>query len=256
LEDRVSEEIQLRPEQPVTISNTISPLALIQAAISSGVSKENVEVVKELVAMHREEQARQNKVTFNRAFFALRKEIAALDFYADKCATTDSGKVAYRYCSEKEISQTLDPVLFRHGFAMMFGQRQDGERSVASITLVHEDGHEETREYAVRSGSTNRMKDATAADTGATTSAWRHLCIKLFGLKSRIREDADVANEGDPHAFVTAEQALELERRVKESDSIVEAFLKFCGAESFAKIPARKYPDADQMLARKERKGR
>ena len=243
--------IQLRAEQPVA-RVAPSPLELIQGVLSAGVTKENVEVVEKLLTLHREEQSRVSKVSLNRHFFALRKDVASMDFYADKCATTDTGKVAYTYCSEREIAEKLDPLLFKHGFAMMFGQRQDGERSVAIITLVHEDGHEETREYAVRSGQTNRMKDATAADTGATTSAWRHLCIKLFGLKSRIREDADEGNEGDPNAFVTPAQAEELEHRARMVNANIPAFLACAKAESFAKIPARKYEELDWLLKRKE----
>src|ERR1700685_3120670 len=243
--------IQLRAEQPVA-RVAPSPLELIQGVLSAGVTKENVEVVEKLLTLHREEQSRVRKVSFNRHLFALRKDVASMAFYADKCPTTDTGKVAYTYCSEREIAEKLDPLLFKHGFAMMFGQRQDGERSVAIITLVHEDGHEETREYAVRSGQTNRMKDATAADTGATTSAWRHLCIKLFGLKSRIREDADEGNEGDPNAFVTPAQAEELEHRARMVNANIPAFLACAKAESFAKIPARKYEELDWLLKRKK----
>jgi hypothetical protein len=241
---------KMEPHSPARIAP--SPLDLIQGAISAGITKENVEVVKELVMMHREEQARANKVLFNQNFFAMRKEIATLNFYADKAAKTDSGQVAYRYCSEKEISEQLDPVLFKHGFAMMFGQRQEGERSVAVITLVHEGGHEETREYAVRSGGTNRMKDATAADTGATTSAWRHLCIKLFGLKSRIREEDDVRNEGDKNEKVTEAQAGELEHRAKMVNASIPDFLKYAKVTKFADIPARLYAELDALLKRKE----
>jgi hypothetical protein len=235
-----------------------SPLDLIQGVISSGVTKENVQVVKELLALHREEQARVNKVLFNKKFFALRKDIAVLDIYADKAVETDNGKVAYRYCSEREIGEKLEPLLFQHGFAMMFGQRQEGDRSVAVITLIHEGGHEETREYAVRSGSTNRLKDATAADIGATTSAWRHLCIKLFGLKSRIREDDDVRNEGDPNAKVTAAQAAELEHRAKMVNADIPAMFRYGGMNvtRFVDIPARFFLDLDKLLSRKEAKGR
>ena len=244
---------KMEPELPLAVTRSApSSLDLIQGAISAGITKENVEVVKELVAMHREEQARAAKVLFNQNFFALRKEIAGLTIYADKGAKTDSGQIAYKYCSEREIAEQLDPPLFRHGFAMMFGQRQEGERSVAVITLVHEGGHEETREYAVRSGSTNRMKDATAADTGATTSAWRHLCIKLFGLKSRIREEDDVRNEGSTSDKVTQKQADELEHRAQMTNSDIKAFLGYAKVTKFADIPARLYSELDRMLARKE----
>ena len=60
----------------------------------------------------------------------------------------------------------------------------------------------------------------------------------------------------DPNAKVTPEQADELERRVKETNSSVTAFLKFANAKTFAEIPANKYDELDRMLAQKERAGR
>ena len=230
----------------------ISTFDLLQGALKAGVTKENVEVVKELLAMRREEFAHDNKIKFNQSFFKLRKEIQTMNFYADKAATTDSGKVAYRYCSETEMSENLEPVLLRHGFSMMFGQKQEGERTAAVITLIHEDGHEETREFWVRSGNVNKMKDATAADTGATTSAWRHLCTKWFGLKSRIQDQDDPRKLGDVNTKVTADQADELERRVKMLNGNVASFLKLGGAATFAEIPAGAYPVLDQFLQQKE----
>ena len=100
------------------------------------------------------------------------------------------------------------------------------------------------------------MKDATAADTGATTSAWRHLVIKMFGLKSRIREDDDPRNLGDMNTKVTPAQAEELERRAQLTNSNVAALLQFCKATSFADIPASKYDEVDSLLRKKETKGR
>jgi hypothetical protein len=237
------------------ISQTPSSLDILDAAVRGGVTSENVAVVKEIIAMRREEIAHDAKAKFNRAFFELKREISGLNFYADKAAKTESGAVAYRYCSEKELAAGLEPVLLRHGFTMLFGQRDEDERTVAVITLIHCDGHEETREYSVRSGATNRMKDATAADTGATTSAWRHLVIKMFSLKSRIQESSDARNLGD-NTKITKQQADELERRVNLTNSNVTAFLKLAQAKSFAEIPSIQYDILDALLRTKEGRGR
>ena len=226
-----------------------SSLEILDAAVRGGVTSENVAVVKEIIAMRREEVAFEAKAKFNRAFFELKTELARMDFYADKAAKNNSGAVAYTYCSEKELSSKLDPVLLKHGFTMLFGQRDDAGKTAALITLIHQDGHEETREYSVRSGNTNAMKDATAADTGATTSAWRHLVIKMFGLKSRIQEGDDPRNLGDTNTKVTPAQAADLEHRVKMLNRNVPAFLKLAGAATFADIPAQSYPVLNNMLA-------
>jgi len=248
---------ELQKIEPGTVEHVpaMTSLGILEAAVRGGVTSENVAVVKELVAMRREELALEAKARFNRAFFKLRQEIASMDFYADKAAMNGDA-VAYTYCSEKELSSKLEPVLFKHGFAMLFGQRDEGEKLVAIITLVHEEGHEETREYSVRAGGTNRMKDATAADTGATTSAWRHLVIKMFGIKSRIREEDDARNLGEQNVKITAEQANELEHRVALTNSDKAAFLQFAGATSFKDITAAKFGSLDAILKRKEKAGK
>ena len=245
-----------RDPMPVAAPRHPSSLDILDAAVRGGVTSENVAVVKEIIAMRREEVAFEAKAKFNRAFFELKKEIAGMDFYADKAAKNNNDKVAYTYCSEKELASKLDPLLLRHGFTMLFGQRDDGGKTAAIITLVHQDGHEETREYSVRSGNTNAMKDATAADTGATTSAWRHLVIKMFGLKSRIQESDDPRNLGDTSKKITAAQAEVLEHRCKMVNSHIPSFLKLAGAATFSEIPAVNYEVMDRLLASKEKAGR
>lgn len=223
---------------------------LLSAVIAQAVTPESVAVVKELVAMRREEVALENKAAFNRAFFELKKEIARMDFYADKEATTQSGAKAYSYCSEQEISGKLEPVLFKHGFAMLFGQKKDGGIVTAEITLIHESGHEEKREYSVRVGTSNKMKDDTAVDAGSTTSAWRHLVIKMFGLKSRIREEGDVRNVGSK---ISPDKAAELRDRCEACGLRVEKVLAMCQAESFESIGEAALPLLENMIRAKEK---
>jgi hypothetical protein len=245
--------------EPMPITKPpLTSLEILDTAVRGGVTSENVAVVREIIAMRREEVKEQNKSKFNRAFFELKKEIAQMDFYADKAALNSSKVVAYTYCSEKELASKLDPVLLKHGFTMLFGQRDDAGKTAAIITLIHEDGHEETREYSVRSGNTNAMKDATAADTGATTSAWRHLVIKMFGLKSRIREEDDAKNLGETNVKITKEQADELARRVGDLGDEVKmtAFWQYARATKYSDIPASMYDSLDKMLAKKEGNGR
>jgi len=243
-------QLSLASDGPLAVQPIAQPssMQILEKAISGGITSENVAVVKELLAMRREEMAFENKSSFNRAFFRLKTEIAKMEFYADKEALTKTGGVAYTYCSETELASKLEPVLFKYGFAMMFGQRQDGDRVIVEVTLVHEDGHEEKREYSVRTGSTNAMKDATAADTGATTSAWRHLVIKLFGLKSRIRAEDNARNEGEP---ITFEQAETLREMVKETRSDESAFLKFAQASKYEEIGSLKYDMLFRALDKK-----
>ena len=248
-----NDELQLQKMEPGAVAApALTSLDILNAAVSGGITSESVGVVERIIAMRREEVSAENKAKFNRAFFRLRKEINTMDFYADKQAKTDNGAIAFTYCSEKELATKLEPVLFKHGFTMLFGQRDEKEKSAAIITLIHEDGHEETREYSVRSGGTNRVKDATMADTGATTSAWRHLVIKMFGLKSRIKEDSDPRNEG---SRIDPKYADELEHRA-EMLNAKKVILEMAGAKTFREIMSGRAPVIENAIAIKERAGK
>ncbi len=184
------------PDLPlVTQPATPSPILILQKAIDSGITAENVAVVKELVAMCREQRAEDAKAAFAKAFFQLRKNMP--EIYADKQAKNDSGNSTFSYCSEQEISEKLEPHLMAHGFAMLFGQSESEGRITVEVTLMHEGGHSEKREFTVRSGQPNRMKDAAMCDTGGATTAWRHLMMKWFGLKSRISDQQEAKIEGE-----------------------------------------------------------
>lgn len=239
-----------RPPQGLAPAPEPTTGQMLAKVLDGGLTMENVAVAKELIAMRREEVALQNKVAFNAAFFQLKKEISGMDFYADKAAKDRNGNLLYTYCSESEITAKLEPLLLKHGFTMLFGQRQENERVVAAITLIHEQGHEEVREYAVRMGATNAAKDATQADTGSTTSAWRHLVIKLFGIRSRITEEADPHNIGAP---ISHEQAQTLREMIKETNSDEKKFLAFAQAESVEAIGTNDYDRCFRALAAKRR---
>lgn len=188
-----------------------SPINILESAIRGGVTQENVSVVKELIAMCREQRAEDAKAAFARAFFQLRKNMP--EIYADKEATDDNGKVLFISISETEISKKLEPHLMAHGFAMLFGQENEEGRITVNVTLMHEAGHSETREYSVRPGKTNRVKDDTMADAGAATTAWRHLMIKMFGLKSR---NPDMRHAGNLGAFIGRDKIQTLQEQMAE----------------------------------------
>ena len=253
-----TQELTIATTQPMDVAPPQArpmptPIELLQTALSGGITTENVAVAKELIGMVRDEKARQDKQEFNRAFFELRKEIQTMELSADKPAKNNKGEVLYMFCSETELSEKLEPVLLKHGFSMLFGQSQKDGLIISTITLIHESGHEHIASYAVRAGATNSVKDNTAADTGGTTSAWRHLCIKMFGLKSRIKEGDDPRNVGQK---ISSEQAFELERRVNECGMQKSTFFKLANAKNFSEIMSGAYPVLDQVLRLKEAQGK
>lgn len=249
----VSDPLELQHAQESALAvhapMAASPIAILEAAIKGGVTAENVSVVKELIQMCREQRAEDAKAAFAKAFFQLRKHMP--EIYADKEAHTKSGQVAYVYCSEKEISSKLDPHFMNHGFAMLFSQSENDGRITVEITLMHEAGHSEVKTFTVRAGAPNAMKDAASCDAGAATTAWRHLVMKLFSLKSRISENQDARNEGEP---ITRDQAQVLREMVKDTAADEVRFLVFAGAKTYEEIPSLRYAELFAKLNTKARR--
>lgn len=247
------------PEPQLPAARQPTSLDILNAAIRGGVSSENVAVVKEIVAMRREEQAEQAKVAFVKAFFQLRKNLPVI--FADKEVRTKSGALAFEYCSPQEIKDTLEPLMAQHGFSTMTGQEMGDGRVTVTITLMHEAGHCESRSFTVRISPGNQLMTPTQCDAAASTTAERHALIKLFGLRTRINPNDDPRLRPGP---ITAEQADELLRRVKETNSNEQAFLKLAGVgtitapslDDYKKIQASQYEMLDEMLCKKEQRGR
>jgi hypothetical protein len=104
-----------------------------------------------------------------------------------------------------------------------------------------------------------RADTETQADCKAATTAKRNAllnCLNIVVRQDVLTDEYDAAIEGDPNAKVTPEQAFELERRAKETNSNIAAFLDVAKAKSFADIPANRYDEMDRLLARKEKRGR
>lgn len=243
-------ELAAQPERSLVTprTNTPSPIAILEAAIQGGVTPDNVSVVKELILMCREQRAEDAKAAFAKAFFQLRKNMPEL--HADKEAHTKSGAVAYTYCSESEIAKMLEPHLMSYGFAMLFGQSEHDGRITVNVTLMHEAGHSELREFTVRAGAPNAMKDAASCDAGGATTAWRHLMIKMFGLKSRISDQQDARLEGER---IGPDKIQFLREQVRETASDEARFLAFAGVKSFEEITDGIYPLLVRSLTAKRR---
>lgn len=217
---------------------------------------EAVGIVKELKQMAKEERDDNARVAFGRAFYQLKKNMPAL--YMDKAGHNRAGEQTFVYCSEEEIAKMLEPHLMAHGFVMLTGQENKDGLVTISITLIHAEniqepggpcGHQETRLYTVRPGIGNSVKDNTMVDTSATTSAWRHLTQKMFGLKSRISNEQDPRDRGE---YITPDQAADLEHRLTMINGDKKKFLEMADAESFATIYSASYKWVESQLRRKE----
>lgn len=235
----------LAPAQPLP-----SPAEMLHAVISKGVTSENVAAVEQIVKLYEHMEERNAQKDFTKAFVALQAEIPPI---VAKTVIPNRGK----YERFEDVMTVIAPLLQKHGFTVSFSMDFKENRILETCILKHIGGHSQSNSFAVRTGG--RADSDTQADCKAATTAKRNALLNALNIVIRqdvLNTEDDAAIEGDPNAKVTADQAFELERRVKETNSDVAAFLKVAQAKTFADIPERNYEELDTLLTRKERRGK
>lgn len=214
-----------------------------QAVVAGTIKAEHVVVMRELLAMDAERK-------FNAAFVRLQSRMPTI---VASTVIPNRGK----YERFEDVMRVIGPLLSEHGFTVSFSQDFKDNRIIVTCTLSHEAGHSRPNSFAVRSGG--KSDSETQADCKAATTAKRNALCQALNIVIRqdvLNEEDDATIEGDPNAKLTPAQADEVERRAKETNSNIPAFLKFAGAEKFSEIAASKYTELDAMLRRKEKVGR
>jgi len=220
---------------------------LLEMVVERGLTQENVAAFKDLVQLHREEVKLNAEKEFAAAFVQLQKEIPIIS--GTRPIPDKYGNVKFRYANFEDIDEIVRPICLRNGFTYAFRETaMEAGRVTVTMTLQHSGGHSREIPYTVRIGSGPPGANESQADGSGHTYGKRGalesgLALRVVGA----REDA--AMEG---AAITSDQAFELERRVAETNSNKEAFLKFAGAASFSEIKSEKYDTLDAFLRRKE----
>lgn len=237
---------RLAPQQQAVQHRPPDVADMLHAVITKGVTAENVNAVKEIVALYERMEDRKSAKSASQALREMQAEAKAI--IANKVVPDKHGGCRYKYAPYEEIMAQAQPLLTKHGFSVRFSQRMDADRLTSVCTLTHDDGHSFTNEFTVRVGSGPPGATTTQADSSAGTTAQREAFCDALNVVRRVDDNA--ASIGGK---ITQQQADELERRVAETNSNRAAFFRVAGAESFADIAATKYEILDNLLAEKER---
>lgn len=232
----------------------MSPIQMMQAMIQGGVTENNVAAFEKLAELQWKFEARDAERQFNQAFESFQREKPVI-----VASTVIKNRGRYEKYEDIMTKNGVENLLTKHGFTVSFDQETSADRVKVTCTVAHSGGHKISKAYSTRCRPADNN---TQADSMATTTAKRNaLCLALniiIRQDAMMDEDNDAGLEGDPTDFVTAQQADEIERRVKELGDVVNlaAFWEFAQAKKFSEIQARRYPEIDKMLARKEKGGR
>lgn len=239
----MNNELQLKTIEQTTVARPVPQLSVAEvfsAIQDKNISPENIMVMKELLAI----DARQK---FDDAFAKLQADLPVI---VAKTAIKNRGK----YEKYEDIMAVVQPVLTKYQFSVAF-ENDFKENKIGETCILSHAGHERRTTYWTRA-SGNSDSD-TQADSKAATTARRNALIRALNLV--IRQDALLDEENDPRnagSVITAEQADEVERRVKLLNLNPQDWLELGGCKSFKEMLSASYAVVDRALAMRERRGR
>lgn len=235
-------QLAVAPQAPPSI------LSVLSAAVQGGITADNVAVVKELLALRREEEAAQAAKDFASAFCELQKETPRIK--ATKAVPDNSGNVRYTFAPYEEIMRQVHPMLAKHGFSVSFDTSFDDKRVNVTCHLMHRGGHMRSNTFACRIGSGPPKASEAQSDGAATTYAKRFALVAALNItvEGMDADGADPKVEGAP---VSPELANKLRSDCLDAGMDLAKVCKWLGVASFTEIPESKVAILTAKIAEK-----
>jgi hypothetical protein len=155
----------------------------IEAILNKAIdSKAAVEVVKELLAMWREDQADRAKAMFDEALSAFQSECPVVQ--KEKVVKTNTGQKAYSYAPIEAIEIQIRPILRKFGFSHSFDTDTASQAGwvIAKCIVTHSAGHSRTSTGKFPLGSKTNIMSDTQVYAAALTFANRRALCNAYGL--------------------------------------------------------------------------
>lgn len=253
----MSKELELIPNKPIAVAESApTPLAMMREMFKAGVNPENVAAFEKMAELAWKFEERDGRKAFAAAFVKLQSELPTIVASSD---IPNRGK----YERFEDVMRQVGPPMQANGFSVAFSMDANEHRITVTCKLSHVGGHSESNSFSVRVSS--KADSETQADCKAATTAKRNALLQALNIVVRQdclqEEDANPMNEGSP---ITLEQAEELYNRVTDTESDHAKFLKLAGvsvvgqpkADDYRKILSGKYNMLDELLRKKESRGR
>jgi hypothetical protein len=224
-----------------------NPLAIIERAVLSGVSTEQLEKLMDL-------QDRYDAKLATRAWSA-----AMADFQGD-CPTvkkTEQVDGRYTFPPLDEVMRTIRPHLKRTGLSVRFDteRSENGEVMTAYCWVMHRDGHEVKNHFSAPvdrtlSGAGNALMNATQQVGSARSYCKRYALMDGLSLVGSDLDDDGYA-AGTP--LLTDFQIIAIRDQVEALGIVETKFCEYLGVPSLDLTPASKYPEVEAAIRMKEK---
>jgi len=224
------------PEEPAGPAPSVTPLDMLNRAVSSGA---DIAILEKLMALHERWDANQARKAFDEAVAAAKKQIPPITRNA-------TGHNAKKYADFAAIARVVDPIIGAHGLSYRFRTTQTDRISVTCI-LSHKAGHSEETTLS-GPADTSGSKNAIQAIGSTLTYLQRYSLVQMLGLAAGNDDDGKAAGDSEP---ITQEQLADLIALADDVGADKEAFCKYFNVASLADIQAKDFKRAVAALQKK-----
>ena len=238
--------------EPTAVQSTNTSAGGFLNIIAAAAADPNFDLARmeRLFAMQRQVMADEAMRAFQEAMAQAQAEMPSV------VKNAENPHLKSKYAQLEAIDDAIRPVYTRHGFSLMFSQRdaQQAGDMIVVCTILHKAGHSITQSLPGKV-DTGPGRSANQAVGSAISYLRRYLTLMIFNVVVR-NEDKD-GNAIDTGELITPEQKARLVEFLKKlpPDATPDFLRNFCKVESLDAIPASLYRDAETALRNAVRKG-
>lgn len=242
----VAKTIDNEPQHPALAP--ITPMEMLDRAISSGAG---IETLERLMSLQERWEKNQARKAFDDAMAAAKAEIPVISKnrrvgYEHK---DGMGETSYRHEDLGEIARTVDPILTKYGLSYRFRTTSETNQPVSVTCIVaHRDGHSE--ENTLTAGRDDSGKKNSIQAIGSTITYLQRYTLKA-ALGLAASEDDDGRKSEETSGPISQDQAKAIRDLIETTGTDIAKFCEYLKVDAIPDIPASEFPRVLAMLEKK-----
>lgn len=233
-------------EPQTTALAAITPMEMLDRAITSGAS---VETLEKLMSLQERWEKNQARKAFDDAMAAAKAEIPVINKNRTVDFTSSKGRTHYRHEDLAEVARTVNPILSKHGLSYRFKtQSAPNEPIVVTCIVSHRLGYfEENTLTAGRDDSGNKNH---IQQIGSTLTYLQRMTLKA-ALGLAAAEDDDGQKSEETSGPISQDQAKAIRDLIETTGTDIAKFCEYLKVDAIPDIPASEFPRVLAMLEKK-----
>ena len=222
----------------------ITPMAMLQMAISQGADLDKLQKLMELQERWEKNEARKAYVSAMNAF----KENPPGIY---KTKHVKFGDTEYHHALLSNAAELIGAAMSKHGLSFRWDCEQiEGGQIRVTCVLTHEKGHSER--VSLQAGADQSGKKNNIQALGSTVSyLQRYTLFSATGLAAKSMDDDGQTAETE---LITDNQAADLNALLDEVKANKQAFCAYFKINKIEELPAKAFTQAIAMTEAKRRK--